>query len=149
MRRRLTLAGLAIGLISIGVVGGFELGAQGQTGRATAAGAPSAPADTAALRVSYEQWRKEYKTWGRWGPDDNKGTSNLITPQKVMSATRLVKNGIVVSLAHPGLNKPPPTSMRMVCSTERRTESPRAAHRHLSVSYGQTVAHMAPGVTPW
>ena len=101
MRRRLTLAGLAIGLISLGVVGGFELGAQGQTGTATAAGAPSAPADTAALRASYEQWRKDYKTWGKWGPDDNKGTSNLITPQKVMSAMRLVKNGIVVSLAHP------------------------------------------------
>ena len=52
------------------------------------------------MRANYDRWKTEYKTWGKWGSDDNKGTSNLITPQKVMSATRLVKSGIVVSLAH-------------------------------------------------
>ena len=49
----------------------------------------------------YEQWRQEFKTWGRWGPGDNKGASNLITPEKVQSASGLVRNGLVVSLAPP------------------------------------------------
>src|SRR5580765_7650543 len=50
--------------------------------------------------ADYLRWRTEYKNWGRWGADDQKGTTNLITPQKVLSAAKLVKNGIVISLAH-------------------------------------------------
>src|SRR3989449_11603272 len=96
MRRRLKLAGLCIGLLSVGLVCGFQLRGQGQAGAAPqASSAPPAPADTAALRANYERWRTEFKTWGKWGTDDNKGTSNLITPQKVMSAMKLVKEGIV------------------------------------------------------
>ena len=47
----------------------------------------------------YKRWRTELRNWGRWGPDDQKGTANLITPEKVQSAARLVRSGIVVSLA--------------------------------------------------
>src|SRR5438105_2693097 len=50
--------------------------------------------------ADYLRWRTEYKNWGRWGADDQKGTTNLITSQKVLSAVKLVKNGIVISLAH-------------------------------------------------
>src|SRR5207249_654071 len=50
---------------------------------------------------NYERWRTEFKTWGKWGTDDNKGTSNLITPDKIIKTMKLVKEGIVVSLAHP------------------------------------------------
>jgi len=58
----------------------------GQTGPAVT------PAD-------YLRWRTEVRNWGRWGPNDQKGTANLITPQKVQSAARLVLSGEVVSLA--------------------------------------------------
>ena len=47
----------------------------------------------------YKRWRTELRNWGRWGPNDQKGTANLITPQKVQEAARLVRSGIVVSLA--------------------------------------------------
>src|SRR4051794_25016053 len=98
MRRRLSFAGLYLGLVLIGVAGGFQLRAHGQAasgaqsgiGQGAQPGAPSAPPDTAAMRANYERWRTEFKPWGKWGPDDNKGTSSLITPQKVMSAMRLV-----------------------------------------------------------
>ena len=86
------IGGSVYWLISIGVVGGFQLRAQGQAGAPAQASAPPAPADTAAMRANYERWRTEFKTWGKWGSDDNKGTSNLITPQKVMNAVRLVKS---------------------------------------------------------
>src|SRR5687768_15627783 len=49
--------------------------------------------------ADYLRWRTELRNWGRWGPNDQKGTANLITPQKVQSAARLVRSGIVVSLA--------------------------------------------------
>lgn len=100
MRRRLTSIAFCIGLVLAGIAGGFHLQAQGQAGAPAQPPAPAAPADTAKLRAQYEQWRKEFKTWGKWGPEDNKGASNLITPQKVLEATKLVRTGTVISLAH-------------------------------------------------
>ncbi|MFQ5897682.1 MAG: cyclase family protein [Candidatus Methylomirabilia bacterium] len=37
--------------------------------------------------------------WGRWGPDDEIGTANFITSEKIVEACRLVKKGQVLSLA--------------------------------------------------
>jgi kynurenine formamidase len=99
MRQRVKSIALGAALVLAGVAGGFHLSAQAPA-PAPQVPVPAPPADTAALRAQYEQWRKEFKTWGKWGPDDNKGTSNLITARKVMDAARLVRTGTVVSLAH-------------------------------------------------
>ncbi len=37
--------------------------------------------------------------WGRWGPEDDRGTLNLLTPGRVVAAARLVKSGRTVSMA--------------------------------------------------
>jgi kynurenine formamidase len=47
-----------------------------------------------------ERLKRELSNWGRWGNDDERGTLNLITPQKTQAAARLIKDGVVVSLAH-------------------------------------------------
>jgi kynurenine formamidase len=39
--------------------------------------------------------------WGRWGPDDERGTLNLITPEARVRAASLVREGVTVSCAHP------------------------------------------------
>src|SRR5213593_2471196 len=39
------------------------------------------------------------RNWGRWGPDDQVGAVNLITPQKRVAAAALVKTGRTVSLS--------------------------------------------------
>ena len=41
------------------------------------------------------------KNWGRWGPDDEIGTLNFITPEDVIAAAGLIRKGRVFSL---GLN---------------------------------------------
>jgi len=41
------------------------------------------------------------KNWGRWGADDELGTLNLITPEKVRAAAGLVRTGRRVPLAIP------------------------------------------------
>jgi kynurenine formamidase len=41
------------------------------------------------------------KTWGRWGSDDQLGALNLLTPERVAAAARLVRSGVVVSLSLP------------------------------------------------
>ena len=43
---------------------------------------------------------RDLSNWGRWGPDDERGTLNLITPAKTRQAAALVQRGITVSLAH-------------------------------------------------
>src|SRR5215813_11373548 len=100
MRNQLASATACAALIVVGLVGGIAMQAQGQT--APAAPAPVAPPNTAALRAQYEKWRTEFKTWGKWAPvgQESKGTSSLITPEKVASAMKLARQGIVVSLAH-------------------------------------------------
>jgi hypothetical protein len=45
-----------------------------------------------------KQWETELSNWGRWGPRDQRGTLNLITPEKSRTAARLVKDGVSVSL---------------------------------------------------
>ena len=42
-----------------------------------------------------------YRNWGKWGPDDELGCLNYITPEKVKEAASLVKRGQVFSLALP------------------------------------------------
>ena len=43
---------------------------------------------------------EELSNWGRWGPEDQLGAANLITPAKRLEAIALVTEGITVSLEH-------------------------------------------------
>ena len=72
-----------------------------QTVGSTSSQLSSAPAD-AARRVTQsdvERWKQELTNWGRWGAEDERGTLNLITPEKRRQAAALVREGISVSLA--------------------------------------------------
>lgn len=67
---------------------------------------PTATLDAAALaskhamtKAEFEKLRKEMSNWGRWGPDDEMGTLNFITPGKRIEAARLVTEGHSVSLS--------------------------------------------------
>jgi kynurenine formamidase len=54
--------------------------------------------------VSLEQFEaifESVKNWGRWGPDDQLGTLNLLTPERVRAAAGLVRSGRRVSLEIP------------------------------------------------
>ena len=44
-------------------------------------------------------WMNSLSNWGRWGPEDELGTLNLITPEKIAQAGTLVKEGISVTCA--------------------------------------------------
>src|SRR5215510_3572167 len=45
------------------------------------------------------KWETELSNWGKWGPDDERGSLNYVTPQKTLDAMKLAKDGVVVSLA--------------------------------------------------
>jgi kynurenine formamidase len=84
---------------------------------AAAAGlrAQKPPAPSAAATVTNDdivRWMKELSNWGRWGKDDQRGTLNLITPEKRKQALALVRDGVAVSLAHTVDKEPAPDSPR-------------------------------------
>lgn len=41
------------------------------------------------------------RNWGKWGPDDEKGTTNFITPERLVAAGKLIKTGKVFDLGIP------------------------------------------------
>ena len=43
--------------------------------------------------AEFELIFESVKNWGRWGPDDQLGTLNLITPERVRAAAGLVRYG--------------------------------------------------------
>ena len=52
---------------------------------------------------------QKYKNWGKWGANDQLGTLNYITAEKVVEAAKLVKQGKTFSLAIPFDEKGPQT----------------------------------------
>jgi kynurenine formamidase len=49
----------------------------------------------------FDQLFESLKNWGKWGPEDTKGTLNYITPEKVRASAGLVRSGRTVSMEIP------------------------------------------------
>jgi kynurenine formamidase len=49
----------------------------------------------------FKQLGEQLSNWGRWGPDDERGTLNLITAARLARAGSLVRHGRVFSLSLP------------------------------------------------
>jgi kynurenine formamidase len=54
------------------------------------------PVDSEEIPTLGLDWRPS-----RWGPDDQRGNGNLMSPAKVLEATRLIRTGEIVSLGWP------------------------------------------------
>ncbi len=83
--------------------------------------------------AEYERWQTELSNWGRWGPDDELGALNLITPARSAAAAALVRSGITVSLARTAdteenIDNPCPIEWEMVTASSRGA-SDRVAFR--------------------
>ena len=73
------------------------------------------------LDVTAAEFREIFErvsNWGRWGPDDERGTLNLLTPERIAAAARLVERGEAVTLSlplntHGGIENPEPAQHRM------------------------------------
>jgi kynurenine formamidase len=84
-------------------------------------------------RLSVEEFQALFdrcSNWGRWGPEDERGTLNLIKPEHVKRAAGLVQEGITVSCSLP-LNTTPDIENR----------SPAL---HLMIRAGDVVAQESP-----
>lgn len=77
----------------------------------------------AVTREQVEAWFRELSNWRRWGPDDELGALNLITPKKRLAAAALVREGSCISLSRDAIKQ------RMGVS---------APFEHTMVSWGDT-----------
>jgi kynurenine formamidase len=75
------------------------------------------------------------KNWGRWGPDDEAGALNYITPKQRVAAAALVRDGFAVSCARE-------------LPVEPSIENPHPAHHHMLMA-GDVADSLVPdlGVT--
>ena len=62
--------------------------------------------------AEFDQLFQSVSNWGRWGPDDGRGTLNYITPRHVAAAAALVRTGQTVSLSLPLNTEPGPDNPR-------------------------------------
>ena len=56
-------------------------------------------AEQQGTRADVDAMAQELSNWGRWGPDDERGALNFITPEVSAAAAALVSEGVTVSCA--------------------------------------------------
>jgi len=107
MKAHTRIVVLGVGVLAIGVVGFQMLDIPEALAQAAAQAQPVLEPDPSTQLpenlITHEQmleWFESMKNWGRWGADDDKGTLNLITPEKTKAAAALVREGITVRLYH-------------------------------------------------
>ena len=94
MRR---LGGGMLVVILIGAISGAVARSQG--GGAQGLSAQEAGSRPVVSQAQLDEWYTELSNWGRWGPNDELGALNLLTPAKRGQVAAMVKEGFSVSLA--------------------------------------------------
>jgi kynurenine formamidase len=94
----------------------------------------------------FDELANRLSNWGRWGADDEAGTLNFITPDKIKAAAGLVRDGRPVSLAldmavNPAANNPRPVR-HLVYRSDNTAES-GAFGDHFSLDpHGSSITHI-------
>ena len=92
------------------------------------------------------------RNWGRWGPDDERGTLNFLSADRTASAAHSVQLGLTISLAHdlrtdPGPDNPSPVHHHMLASGDARDSNGipgyEAARDYIGLDvHGLTTTHV-------
>ena len=104
---------------------------------------PPPPADRVAVSAAeFRALFRDLSSWGRWGPDDQRGALHHLTPERVAAAAGLVRGGVSVSLSlplatEPGPSHPDPADvhMTMLSDTDIGSGSLRFAKDWIGVDY--------------
>ncbi|MCY3919688.1 MAG: cyclase family protein [Chloroflexi bacterium] len=92
---------------------------------------------------------QQVSNWGRWGPDDERGALNLITPARRAAAAALIRDGETVSCARPlptgpAPNNPFPVQHLMLATGDARPRvGPAAAMDYFAIApHGMATTHI-------
>ncbi|MEX2375686.1 MAG: cyclase family protein [Dehalococcoidia bacterium] len=90
----------------------------------------------------------EDRNWGRWGHDDECGTTNLITPDNVLAGVGTVREGMTIGLSRPldkvaGPGNSTPVELRASTHPRSGFEGAGSARDYLGVScHGVGMTHL-------
>ena len=88
-------------------------------------------------------FHRELSNWGRWGPDDQLGTLNTITPDKRRRAAALVRSGRAISCARALATKPEVDNPRPVLHHMTSTASEGGGGDFFAMApHGYAVSHI-------
>lgn len=142
-RRFIEAASLAAAVPAVGAA------AQGQTPPAQSAGPTraAAPRTTSRARdltdAELEAMFRRCSNAGKWGPNDELGTLNYITPAKRIATAKLVKTGEVISAARDLKTQASKTNAQPVVHTMAPIDNGPAATDSFSIApHGMVVTHM-------
>ena len=92
--------------------------------------------------VEFDALFNQVSNWGRWGDREERGALHYLTPERVLAATRLVRDGISVTLSrvlatHRGICIPEPADhhMTMLSDTDIGSGTLRFAKDYVGVDY--------------
>ena len=85
---------------------------------------------------------KRCSNTGKWGPNDEKGTLNYITPAKRIAAAALVKTGDVVSVGRDLSTKQTKTDNRPMTHILLYSDGPSAGDYYTFAPHGMRMTHM-------
>ena len=97
--------------------------------------------------TEFDAMFREHSNWGRWGPDDERGTFNLITPEKSREAAALVRSGITVSLSRNPMPEEAPdnpdSAFDHIMGESLRSDTYRFTYHGYGVSHIDALCHFA------
>ena len=106
-----------------------------------------------ATTANFDRWMKELSNWGRWGKTDEIGALNLITPATRLAASKLVREGVAVSLSREADKEKAPDNSRpfvheMLSSSEKPnaeifTDSFTVAHHGIAHTHMDALCHFS------
>jgi kynurenine formamidase len=96
----------------------------------------------------FDQLFRSVSNWGRWGTDDQRGTLNFLTPERISAATALVQRGRTVSLSYllskaAGIDNPKPMLHYMSRLALGMPGEPKMNEDFIGLDYhGKLVTHV-------
>ena len=85
---------------------------------------------------------RQVSSWGHWGPDDERGALHHLTPERIISAAQLVREGVTVTLslplateAKPSIPQPADHHMTLLTDTDIGSGSLRFAKDYVGADY--------------
>jgi kynurenine formamidase len=98
--------------------------------------------------VEFGQLFQTLSTWGRWGDSDQLGALNLLTPERVAEAAKLVQQGVTITLGWPmqkeaTANNPEPAEHWMTSEPNHDSTGTVVAKDYIGVHFhGDTHTHL-------
>jgi kynurenine formamidase len=98
--------------------------------------------------VEFGRLFQTLSTWGRWGDSDQLGALNLLTPERVAEAAKLVQQGVTITLSWPmqkeaTANNPEPAEHWMTSEPNHDSTGTVVAKDYIGVNFhGDTHTHL-------